>query len=204
MSRGLSAAGTALMLLVAGNCAVAQSTGTEMQSAAIARTAEGAALESGRGGTASGIPDAPRPVRQQDGRGLLAVGTGNAAALGEAPIADVTGLPTFDAAVWSALTDARFETSTEPTAHSSYVPLKDCPVDHTRARECRMHWGPMFIESALFNAFEDGGNIYTGYWYRNETLTGNGGIAMWRQCRSGAGTAGVTTIQSWMIMSRTQ
>ena len=35
-----------------------------------------------------------------------------------------------------------------------------------------MHWGPMVIESVLFNAFEDGGNVYTGYWYRNETLTG--------------------------------
>ena len=35
-----------------------------------------------------------------------------------------------------------------------------------------MHWGPMVVESLLFNAFEDGGNVYTGYWYRNETLTG--------------------------------
>ena len=35
-----------------------------------------------------------------------------------------------------------------------------------------MHWGPMLIESILFNAFEDAGNLYTGYWYRWETLDG--------------------------------
>ena len=35
-----------------------------------------------------------------------------------------------------------------------------------------MHWGHMFLETALYNAFEDVGNVYTGYFYRNETLTG--------------------------------
>src|SRR6185369_16747103 len=28
------------------------------------------------------------------------------------------------------------------------------------------------IESILYNAFEDAGNLYTGYWYRYETTTG--------------------------------
>ena len=53
-----------------------------------------------------------------------------------------------------------------------YVPLKDCPTDETRARECRMHWKPMLLETALYNAFENAGNIYTGYWYRWETTHG--------------------------------
>jgi hypothetical protein len=55
----------------------------------------------------------------------------------------------------------------------SYVPLKGCPSDETRARECRMHWKPMLLESALDNAFENGGNLYTGYWYRYETMHGH-------------------------------
>jgi hypothetical protein len=35
-----------------------------------------------------------------------------------------------------------------------------------------MHWKPMLLESALYNAFQNGGNLYTGYWYRWETLHG--------------------------------
>lgn len=59
----------------------------------------------------------------------------------------------------------------EPSARG-YVPLEDCPSDETRARECRMHWKPMLLESAVFNAFENAGNLYTGYWYRWETMHG--------------------------------
>lgn len=33
-----------------------------------------------------------------------------------------------------------------------YVPLKDCPSDETRARECRMHWRQMILESQVCNA----------------------------------------------------
>lgn len=58
-------------------------------------------------------------------------------------------------------------------SQSGYVPLEDCPDDETRARECRMHWGPMLIESLFFNTFEDAGNLYSGYWYRRETTKGN-------------------------------
>lgn len=63
------------------------------------------------------------------------------------------------------------EPSVRPQS-AAYVPLENCPTDETRARECHMHWGPMVIESLLFNAFEDAGNLYTGYWYRWETGTG--------------------------------
>ena len=52
------------------------------------------------------------------------------------------------------------------------VPLNQCPTDTTRARECRVHWRQLIITSALFNAFQNGGNLYTGYWYRYETTTG--------------------------------
>jgi hypothetical protein len=55
----------------------------------------------------------------------------------------------------------------------NYVPLKECPSDETRARECRMHWRQMILESLVFNAFENGGNVYTGYWYRWLTTHGH-------------------------------
>lgn len=57
-------------------------------------------------------------------------------------------------------------------SETGYVPLKDCPTDETRAKECRMHWKPMLLESAIYNAFQNAGNLYTGYWYRWETTHG--------------------------------
>jgi Lipid A 3-O-deacylase (PagL) len=52
------------------------------------------------------------------------------------------------------------------------VALKDCPTDTTHARECRVHWRQLLISSAVFNAFQNAGNVYTGYWYRWETTHG--------------------------------
>jgi hypothetical protein len=52
------------------------------------------------------------------------------------------------------------------------VPLNECPTDETRARECRIHWHQLIIEASLYNAFQDMGNLYTGYWYRYETTHG--------------------------------
>ena len=72
----------------------------------------------------------------------------------------------------AAINPFALETRVRPRSPSAYVPLEDCPSDETRAPECRMHWGPMLIESILFNTFEDAGNIYTGYWYRWETTHG--------------------------------
>jgi hypothetical protein len=65
------------------------------------------------------------------------------------------------------------DSSVMETMQSRYIPLKECPTDQTRARECRMHWKPMLLESAIYNAFENGGNLYTGYWYRRETMHGH-------------------------------
>jgi len=53
-----------------------------------------------------------------------------------------------------------------------YVPLNQCPFDHTHARECRVHVKDLVIESSIFLAFQNAGNLYTGYWYRYETTTG--------------------------------
>jgi Lipid A 3-O-deacylase (PagL) len=55
---------------------------------------------------------------------------------------------------------------------SERVPLSQCPTDTTRARECRVHWRSLIIESSVFNAFQNAGNLYTGYWYRWETVNG--------------------------------
>ena len=59
----------------------------------------------------------------------------------------------------------------EPQAGHA-VELKDCPTDLTHAHSCRMHWKNMLISSSIFLAFENGGNLYTGYWYRWETMHG--------------------------------
>ncbi len=52
------------------------------------------------------------------------------------------------------------------------VPLSQCPYDTTHARECRVHWRQLLITSSVFNAFQNAGNLYTGYWYRWETTHG--------------------------------
>ncbi len=55
---------------------------------------------------------------------------------------------------------------------SPEVTLRDCPYDHTHARICRVHVRQLVISSAIFNAFQNAGNLYTGYWYRYETTHG--------------------------------
>lgn len=64
-----------------------------------------------------------------------------------------------------------WEFSVRPSP-SERVPLNECPTDKTHARECRVHWAPLFISTSAFNAFQNAGNLYTGYWYRYETTTG--------------------------------
>jgi hypothetical protein len=50
--------------------------------------------------------------------------------------------------------------------------LNECPYDTTHAKECRVHWHQLIITASVFNAFQNAGNLYTGYWYRYETTTG--------------------------------
>lgn len=53
-----------------------------------------------------------------------------------------------------------------------YVSLNKCPEDITHASSCRVHWHQLVISTVAFNAFQNAGNIYTGYWYRWETTHG--------------------------------
>jgi hypothetical protein len=123
-------------------------------------------------GNVSPLPDAPIPLQVQESSNVPILALSDPLLARSESVSETAALPAFDPAAWSASNAGMFEPSVEPTPHAGYVPLKDCPTDETRARECRMHWGPMVIESLLFNAFENAGNVYTGYWYRNETLTG--------------------------------
>ena len=116
------------------------------------------------------LPAAPAPVQPDNSRYVQIPELEDPVSAWSRSIAAT--LPPFNRGAWSASTEGNFELSVEPPSQPGYVPLKDCPTDETRARECRMHWGPMVIESLLFNAFDNAGNIYTGYWYRHETLTG--------------------------------
>ncbi|MGB9029187.1 MAG: acyloxyacyl hydrolase [Acidobacteriaceae bacterium] len=50
---------------------------------------------------------------------------------------------------------------------------EDCSLDTTHARNCRVHWRHLIVTTTLFNAFEDAGNLYSGYWYREETTKGD-------------------------------
>jgi hypothetical protein len=127
----------------------------------------------GEVGKLSPLPDAPLPVPSPEEGDSRLVGLNAGVDIsGEASSAHGKTLPAFDPAAWSSSTNLSENMSVEQTPRGRYVPLKDCPADRTHARECRMHWGPLAIEAILFNAFDNGGNVYTGYWYRHETLTG--------------------------------
>jgi hypothetical protein len=52
------------------------------------------------------------------------------------------------------------------------IPLNECPYDTTKAKECRVHWRQLLISSAVFITWQNTANLYSGYWYRHETLTG--------------------------------
>ena len=58
------------------------------------------------------------------------------------------------------------------TKMPGYVAIDQCPQDGSHARSCRMHWRQLLISAAAFNAFQNTGNLYTGYWYRWETSHG--------------------------------
>jgi hypothetical protein len=52
------------------------------------------------------------------------------------------------------------------------VPLDECPFDRTGAPECRVHWRQLMLEAIAYDAFQNAGNVYSGYWYRWETTHG--------------------------------
>ena len=52
------------------------------------------------------------------------------------------------------------------------VSLEECPFQESKARECGVHWRQLILSAAVFNAFQNTGNLYTSYWYRWETTHG--------------------------------
>ncbi len=123
-----------------------------------------------RAGCAAVLVIAILPARGQTARGD---------ALPDAPDAALmlTGAAPRDARAWAAMTPSTSASAmpgdgVQPK-QASQVTLRDCPYDHTHARICRVHWGQLIISSLVFNAFQNAGNLYTGYWYRYETTHGN-------------------------------
>ena len=57
-------------------------------------------------------------------------------------------------------------------ATNNFVPLQNCPYDTTHAQECRVHWKPLLISSAVFLTWQNTANVYSSYWYRYETTHG--------------------------------
>jgi Lipid A 3-O-deacylase (PagL) len=99
-------------------------------------------------------------------------------ALPDAPDAALmlTSTAPRDARAWAAITPSTSASGlagdgTQPEP-ASQVTLRDCPYDHTHARICRVHVKQLIISSLVFNAFQNAGNLYTGYWYRYETTHG--------------------------------
>lgn len=77
-----------------------------------------------------------------------------------------------DAAAFSS-SAAEYSAAATAASHPEHeVPLRECPYDKTHAKNCRVHVRQLVISSAIFNLFQNAGNLYTGYWYRYETTHG--------------------------------
>jgi hypothetical protein len=79
--------------------------------------------------------------------------------------------PTPAASVMEGATDS--SSVVAATTAPERAPTEDCSLDTNHSRTCRVHWHQLIISSAVFNAFQNTGNLYTGYWYRWETTHGN-------------------------------
>ncbi len=65
------------------------------------------------------------------------------------------------------------EHAPEPASVRPYsIAPSQCPYTENSGKDCAVHWRPLLLEIAIFNSFEDEGNVYTGYWYRYETTHG--------------------------------
>ena len=104
-------------------------------------------------GPSSGLPDAPTPAGE----------ISPSMAMQSSSLSPGLGFPNpmMDASTFLVTPNS-----------SERVPLSQCPTDTSHARECRVHWRQLVIEASLFNAFQNAGNLYTGYWYRWETTHG--------------------------------
>jgi hypothetical protein len=132
--------------------AMGQSPANEPDSATVAAiTPEENASSPARGGAS--LPDAPEPAFSMN------AAPGEASSSAQPAFTLGSGMPES----WGL--------GVTPNSPEK-VPLDQCPYDTTRARECRVHWAPLIISASLYNAFQDMGNLYTGYWYRYETTNG--------------------------------
>jgi hypothetical protein len=122
---------------------------------------------------ATNLPDAPLPLRSAEQIVSYPAMPPARPPADSWSSSDISSLPAIDFDAWKASAGTHFDPSVKSSSRTGYVPLKDCPTDESRAPECRMHWKPMLLESAIFNAFENGGNLYTGFWYRWETMHGH-------------------------------
>jgi hypothetical protein len=103
------------------------------------------------------LPDAPGVVPA----GAGAVTPGLAPALGVTVRAAASG-----GGGSSAAGSALLATPPEDTA------IANCPYATAPDRACGVHWHQLAISGSLYLAFQNTGNVYSGYWYRHETLTG--------------------------------
>jgi hypothetical protein len=98
----------------------------------------------------------------------------SAQAAGPSAVDAVADLPDAPAPRISGTAGARADSTSvvAVSAPPDRLSTENCSLDATHSRACRMHWHQLIISTTLFNAFEDAGNLYTGYFYRTETTTG--------------------------------
>ena len=113
-------------------------------------------------GNGAGLPDAPAPAELTE---AATVRSFDFAATARESSSAAQNLDFLD-------TDGGF-VSTRAVRNPEEVPLNACPTDTSHARECRVHWGHLLATTAVFNAFQNAGNLYSGYWYRYETTHGH-------------------------------
>ncbi len=123
------------------------------------------------------LADAPGPPTA----GTVGIPTGPSVDLPDAPVPEFAPVSATDASIQAYSLRAPRDFSSSAAEAWSFparppnpeqVPLSQCPADTTHARECRVHWYPLLVSASLYDAFQDAGNLYTGYWYRYETTTG--------------------------------
>lgn len=118
----------------------------------------------------SSLPDAPTP-----GQDLLPDDTvsnrGNWYASSSDKLASIS-MPATMVAQPAYAASSSLPEAASVISGPNHVELKNCPYDQTHARECRVHWRDLTIGASSYLAFQNIGNLYTGYWYRWETTHG--------------------------------
>jgi hypothetical protein len=119
-------------------------------------------------------PSGPQPT-QAAGKAEVLSGPISLASIPDAPLPSEEVMERASESRSSDFVDFRtatIDSSIVSTRAPGYVSLDQCPDDMTHAKSCRVHWHQLVISSTAFNAFQNAGNIYTGYWYRWETTHG--------------------------------